>query len=230
MLKGTSSFEIGKFPQQSSSFQQRRQDRQCGPCRSCSKRNRWEDCYVWTLWLQVWHTKVRDSSGRQKRHSWNNFPELLKYRVDKNGPLPTGEPIDKLEEGQLTLMRIYHFTCKGWDYELKLPLVSSTSTRFLQTLMRTMLIIISSDATKSQSSYMQILMALQRNNNILNWSTLPDIITNSNECIQNEHNSCDGIVKTVIDGSDNAKMCACQCHNSSYQLIKRMFGVVNQNG
>jgi len=30
-----------------------------------------------------------------------DFPELLKYRVDRNAPLPTGEPIDILaEEGQ----------------------------------------------------------------------------------------------------------------------------------
>jgi len=55
-----------------------------------------------------------------------------------------------------------------------------------------------------------------------------EIITNSNKCNQNEHDSCDGIVKIVIDGSDGTKMCACQCHNSSYQLIKKMFGVVNQ--
>ena len=29
-----------------------------------------------------------------------DFPELLKYRVDRNAPLPTGEPIDKLAEEQ----------------------------------------------------------------------------------------------------------------------------------
>jgi hypothetical protein len=27
-----------------------------------------------------------------------DFPELLKYRVDRDAPLPTGEPIDKLAE------------------------------------------------------------------------------------------------------------------------------------
>jgi hypothetical protein len=27
-----------------------------------------------------------------------DFPELLKYKVDRNAPLPTGEPIDKLAE------------------------------------------------------------------------------------------------------------------------------------
>jgi hypothetical protein len=27
-----------------------------------------------------------------------DFPELLKYKVERNAPLPTGEPIDKLSE------------------------------------------------------------------------------------------------------------------------------------
>ena len=27
-----------------------------------------------------------------------DFPELLKYKVERNAPLPTGEPIDKLAE------------------------------------------------------------------------------------------------------------------------------------
>lgn len=51
---------------------------------------------------------------------------------------------------------------------------------------------------------------------------------NSDKCIRNEHDSCDGIVKTVINGSDNTQMCACQCHDSSYQLVKKMFGAINQ--
>jgi hypothetical protein len=75
----------------------------------------------------------------------------------------------------------------------------------------------------------QMLTALKRNNkNVLNWLTALNIMTNSNKCIQNEHESCDGIVKTVIDGSDNTKMCDCQCHNSSYQMVQKMFGVINQ--
>jgi len=50
----------------------------------------------------------------------------------------------------------------------------------------------------------------------------------SGNCIQNEHDSCEGIVKTVINSSDNTGMCACKCHDSNYQLVKRMFGVINQ--
>jgi hypothetical protein len=30
-----------------------------------------------------------------------DFPELLKYKVDRNAPLPTGEPIDKLAEEEV---------------------------------------------------------------------------------------------------------------------------------
>jgi hypothetical protein len=29
-----------------------------------------------------------------------DFPEILKYRVDREAPLPTGEPLDKLAEEQ----------------------------------------------------------------------------------------------------------------------------------
>jgi hypothetical protein len=29
-----------------------------------------------------------------------DFPELLKYKVERNAPLPTGEPIDKLVEAK----------------------------------------------------------------------------------------------------------------------------------
>jgi len=50
----------------------------------------------------------------------------------------------------------------------------------------------------------------------------------SYNCTQNEHDSCDGMVKTMINGSDITKMCACQCHNNSYQLLKKMFAAINQ--
>lgn len=63
--------------------------------------------------------------------------------------------------------------------------------------------------------------------NLLNYSELLDIMGNSDKCIQNEHDSCDGTIKTVIIGSDIASLCACPCHNSSYQLVKRMFGVID---
>jgi hypothetical protein len=72
-------------------------------------------------------------------------------------------------------------------------------------------------------------MTLHNNKILFNWSPLLDNINNSTKCTQNEHDSCDGTVKTVIDGSDNTKICDCQCHNSSYQLVKRMTSVINQD-
>jgi hypothetical protein len=81
----------------------------------------------------------------------------------------------------------------------------------------------------TEARALEMLIALERNNrNLLNWLTPLDIMTNSNNCIQNKHDSCDGIVKTAIDGLDNTKMCTCQCHNSSYQMVQKMFGVINQ--
>jgi hypothetical protein len=74
-----------------------------------------------------------------------------------------------------------------------------------------------------------MLIAAKRNNkNLFNWLTAHDIMTSSNNCIQNEHDSCDGIIKTITDDLVNTKICACQCHNSSYQMAQKMFGVINQ--
>jgi hypothetical protein len=73
-----------------------------------------------------------------------------------------------------------------------------------------------------------VVIPLNLKKNILNLLIPLDIMTNSNNCIQNKHDSCDGMVKTLIDGSDNTKMCTCQCHNSSYKMVQKMFGVINQ--
>jgi hypothetical protein len=73
-----------------------------------------------------------------------------------------------------------------------------------------------------------VVIPLNLEKNILNLLIPLDIMTNSNNCIQNKHDSCDGMVKTLIDGSDNTQMCSCQCHNSSYQMVQKMFGVINQ--
>jgi hypothetical protein len=74
-----------------------------------------------------------------------------------------------------------------------------------------------------------MLITLKRKkSNILNLLIPLDIMTNSNNCIQNKHDSCDGIVNTVTDGLDNTAICACQCHSSSYQMVQKMFGVINQ--
>ena len=56
-----------------------------------------------------------------------------------------------------------------------------------------------------------------------------DIMGKSDSCTQDDHASCDGVIKTVIEGSDITKICACPCHDSSYQLVKKMFAVIKQD-
>jgi len=48
----------------------------------------------------------------------------------------------------------------------------------------------------------------------------------SDSCTQVDHASCNGIIKTVIEGSEVTKICACPCHDSRYQLLKKMFAVI----
>ena len=50
-------------------------------------------------------------------------------------------------------------------------------------------------------------------------------MSKSDDCTNNEHGSCKGIIK------DDAitKMCACQCHDSMYQLIRNTIAVINRD-
>ena len=48
------------------------------------------------------------------------------------------------------------------------------------------------------------------------------IVDKSEKCIQNEHGSCEGAIIETINGSQKTKICECQCHNSMYQLVRRM--------
>jgi hypothetical protein len=41
-------------------------------------------------------------------------------------------------------------------------------------------------------------------------------------CVQNEHGLCKGEITDIVDGSKLTKICICQCHNSMYQLVRRM--------
>jgi hypothetical protein len=54
-------------------------------------------------------------------------------------------------------------------------------------------------------------------------------LSNSTNCIEHDHASCEVFVKTIIDGLEITNTCACQCHNSSYELAKKMFGAIKQN-
>ena len=50
----------------------------------------------------------------------------------------------------------------------------------------------------------------------------------SNNCIQNEHGACEGIVVEIINTSKITKICNCPCHNSMYNLIRNTLLAVNQ--
>lgn len=50
-------------------------------------------------------------------------------------------------------------------------------------------------------------------------------VSKSGDCVNNEHGSCKGIIKEA----DFTKMCACPCHDSTYQLVRNTIGVVNQS-
>ena len=49
-----------------------------------------------------------------------------------------------------------------------------------------------------------------------------DIVHKSQKCSQNEHGICEGVIIETIDGSKITKICECQCHDSVYQLVRRM--------
>ena len=54
-------------------------------------------------------------------------------------------------------------------------------------------------------------------------------VSKSEHCTNNEHGSCEGIIKETVDSSIITKMCACQCHDSTYQLIRNTIAVINRD-
>jgi hypothetical protein len=44
----------------------------------------------------------------------------------------------------------------------------------------------------------------------------------SEKCVQNEHGMCEGATIESNNDSKTTKMCDCQCHDSMYQLVRRM--------
>ncbi|MEO9320243.1 MAG: hypothetical protein ABI361_06185 [Nitrososphaera sp.] len=51
----------------------------------------------------------------------------------------------------------------------------------------------------------------------------------SDNCLQNNHGTCEGIVRWTAQDDTMTAMCSCECHNSMYQLIKNTVAVANQN-
>jgi hypothetical protein len=64
---------------------------------------------------------------------------------------------------------------------------------------------------------------------LINSQMVFDNVGKSDICTQDNHASCDGVIKTVIGGSEITKICTCPCHDSSYQLVKKMFAAIKQD-
>jgi len=54
-------------------------------------------------------------------------------------------------------------------------------------------------------------------------------VSKSDDCTNNEHVACKGIIKETVDSSIITKMCACQCHDSMYQLVRNTMTVTNRD-
>jgi hypothetical protein len=50
-------------------------------------------------------------------------------------------------------------------------------------------------------------------------------VSKSDDCVNNEHGSCKGIIKEA----DLTRMCACPCHDSTYQLVRNTLAVINRD-
>ena len=44
----------------------------------------------------------------------------------------------------------------------------------------------------------------------------------SPNCARNEHSLCNGDIIEMAGGSKITKICQCQCHDSMYQLVRRI--------
>jgi hypothetical protein len=48
------------------------------------------------------------------------------------------------------------------------------------------------------------------------------MVEKSAKCTQNEHSLCKGDIIEMAGGSKITKICQCQCHDSMYQLVRRI--------
>ena len=53
----------------------------------------------------------------------------------------------------------------------------------------------------------------------------------SSNCIQQEHNNCNGIIIDSEMDNEVSRICNCPCHNNIYQLIKKASAAsrINEN-
>jgi hypothetical protein len=48
------------------------------------------------------------------------------------------------------------------------------------------------------------------------------VVEKSPKCARNEHSLCNGDITEMAGGSKITKICQCQCHDSMYQLVRRI--------
>ena len=51
------------------------------------------------------------------------------------------------------------------------------------------------------------------------------MVEKSAKCTQNEHSLCKGDIIEMAGGSKITKICQCQCHDTMYQLVRRIHTV-----
>lgn len=50
----------------------------------------------------------------------------------------------------------------------------------------------------------------------------------SADCLENNHGKCQGYFKEEVKESPVTRVCACQCHDSTYQLVRNTIGLIAQ--
>jgi hypothetical protein len=53
-------------------------------------------------------------------------------------------------------------------------------------------------------------------------------VAKSADCIENNHGRCQGHFKEVLNDSPVTRTCACQCHDSTYQLVRNTVAMLSQ--
>ena len=56
----------------------------------------------------------------------------------------------------------------------------------------------------------------------------PVYVAKSADCTENNHGKCDGHFKETVNESPVTRMCACPCHDSTYQLVRNTVAMINQ--
>ena len=53
-------------------------------------------------------------------------------------------------------------------------------------------------------------------------------VAKSVDCTENNHGKCEGHFKETVNESPVTRMCACPCHDSTYQLVRNTVALMNQ--